>query len=49
MAIAAAVVSGLANIFVTAPHPDNLGTLFHFAVEGLEALGYQENLHYSIV
>lgn len=49
MAIAAAVVSGLANIFVTAPHPDNLGTLFHFAVQGLEALGYQENLHYSLV
>jgi N-acetyltransferase 10 len=49
IAIAAAIVAGLSNIFVTAPHPENLNTLFHFIVMGLEALGYQENMHYSLV
>jgi N-acetyltransferase 10 len=49
LAVAAALSKGLANIFVTAPAPENLKTFFEFVLEGLEALGYKENLHYDLV
>jgi N-acetyltransferase 10 len=40
IAVAGAVFSGLSNIFVTAPHPSNLHTLFQFTIQALEVLGY---------
>lgn len=41
LAIAGALGLGYANIFVTAPSPENLRTLFEFVFKGLDALGYQ--------
>ncbi len=41
LAIAGALALGYANIFVTAPSPENLKTLFEFAVAGLEQMGYK--------
>lgn len=47
--LAAALAKGLSTIFVTAPAPENLGTFFEFCIKGLEALGFQENLHFEVV
>ncbi|BFZ04227.1 hypothetical protein BsWGS_07266 [Bradybaena similaris] len=49
LAIAAAVGFGYSNIFVTAPSPENLKTLFEFIFKGFDALGYQEHIDYDIV
>ena len=38
LGIAAAVRIGFSSIFVTAPSPENLKTLFEFVVAGLELL-----------
>ena len=43
MALAGATALGYCNMYVTAPSPENLTTLFKFAVRGLEALGYREH------
>ena len=40
---------GYSNIFVTAPSPENLGTLFQFVFKGLDALGYKEHIDYDLV
>ncbi|PKA51042.1 UPF0202 protein [Apostasia shenzhenica] len=37
------------NIFVTAPSPENLKTLFEFVCRGLNSLEYKEHLHYDVV
>ena len=47
--IAGAIVHGFSNIFVTAPSPENLGTLFEFVVVGLQALNYKEHADYEIL
>lgn len=49
LAIAGAVVTGYSNIFVTAPTPENLKTLFEFVCKGLNSLEYKEHLHYDVV
>ncbi|GBF87381.1 N-acetyltransferase [Raphidocelis subcapitata] len=49
LAIAGALGLGYANIFVTAPSPENLRTLFEFVFKGLDALGYQEHIDYDLV
>ena len=49
IAIAGALALGYANIFVTAPSPENLKTLFEFVFKGLDALDYKEHLDYSLV
>jgi N-acetyltransferase 10 len=49
LTLAAAVATGYGNIFVTAPSPENLKTLFEFIFKGLDALGYSEHLDYDIV
>jgi tRNA(Met) C34 N-acetyltransferase TmcA len=41
LAIAGALSMGYANIFVTAPSPENLKTLFEFAVVGLQQMEYK--------
>lgn len=38
---AGALALGYANIFVTAPSPENLCTLFEFVFKGLDGCGYQ--------
>eukprot|EP00743_Colponemidia_sp_Colp-15_P004675 GILK01005037.1.p1 GENE.GILK01005037.1~~GILK01005037.1.p1 ORF type:complete len:1046 (-),score=256.41 GILK01005037.1:107-3244(-) len=49
LAMAAAVAYGYANIFVTAPSPENLKTLFEFVFKGFDALDYKEHLDYELV
>lgn len=49
LAIAAAIGSGLSNVFITSPSPDNLKTLFEFVLKGLDALGYTEHVDYDLV
>ena len=43
IALASAIVYGFSNVFVTAPSPENLGTVFEFLFKGLDALGYREH------
>ncbi|XP_010911901.1 RNA cytidine acetyltransferase 1 isoform X1 [Elaeis guineensis] len=49
LAVAGAVAAGYSNIFVTAPSPENLKTLFEFVCKGINALEYKEHLHYDVV
>ena len=49
VSIAGAVVYGFSNIFVTAPSPENLGTVFEFILLGLEALNYKEHQDYEVL
>lgn len=41
--IASSIVYGYSNIFVTAPTPENLGSVFEFVFRGLDSLGYKEH------
>jgi N-acetyltransferase 10 len=46
------VAYGYANIFVTAPSPENLRTLFDFVLKGFDALDYKvyyTTLYYTIL
>ena len=49
IAISAAIIYGFSNIFVTAPSPENVGTLFDFIFKGLDALNYKEHTDYEIL
>jgi len=49
ISLASAIVYGFSNIFVTAPSPENLGTVFEFLFKGLDALGYREHMDYDIL
>lgn len=41
LAIAGVIAAGLSNIYVTAPAPENLKTLFEFVLHGLHELEYK--------
>ncbi|GJP66369.1 hypothetical protein CLOP_g23301 [Closterium sp. NIES-67] len=49
VAVAGAVALGYSNIFVTAPSPENLKTLFEFVFKGFDAVGYKEHIDYELV
>ncbi|KAL5703564.1 hypothetical protein ACHQM5_022097 [Ranunculus cassubicifolius] len=49
LAISGAIELGYSNIFVTAPSPDNLKTLFEFVLKGLDVLEYKEHTDYDVV
>ncbi|KAF4656300.1 N-acetyltransferase 10 [Perkinsus chesapeaki] len=49
MAVALAITQGYSNVFVTAPSPENLTTLFEFVLRTFESLGYAEHQDYSLV
>ncbi len=49
IALASAIVYGFSNIFVTAPSPENLQTVFEFLFKGLDALNYREHQDYDIL
>ncbi|XP_008450325.2 RNA cytidine acetyltransferase 1-like isoform X2 [Cucumis melo] len=49
IAIVGAIASGYSNIFVTAPTPENLKSLFEFICKALKTLQYEEHLHYNLV
>ncbi|KAK4790574.1 hypothetical protein SAY86_017878 [Trapa natans] len=49
LAIAGAVAAGYSNIYVTAPSPENLKTLFEFVCKGFNVLEYKEHIDYDVV
>ncbi|MED6133605.1 hypothetical protein PIB30_029658 [Stylosanthes scabra] len=49
LSVAGAVAVGYSNIFVTAPSPENLKTLFEFVCKGFEALEYKEHIDFDVV
>ncbi|KAF7840044.1 RNA cytidine acetyltransferase 1 isoform X1 [Senna tora] len=49
LSIAGAIAVGYSNIFVTAPSPENLKTLFEFVCKGFHALEYKEHIDYDVV
>jgi N-acetyltransferase 10 len=49
LCLAGAVAFGYANIFVTAPSPENLKTCFEFIVSGLQSLQYVEHVDFEVV
>ncbi|XP_062097838.1 RNA cytidine acetyltransferase 1-like [Humulus lupulus] len=49
LAIAGAIAAGYSNIFVTAPSPENLRTLFDFVCKGFEALDFKEHMDFDVV
>ena len=49
LAIACAVGYGYSNIFITAPAPDNLKTLFEFVIKGLEAIAFVKTTDFDVV
>jgi N-acetyltransferase 10 len=49
MSLASAVAYGYSNIFVTAPSPENLATVFEFIFKAFDALHYQEHVDYEAV
>ncbi|ELP90547.1 hypothetical protein EIN_019460 [Entamoeba invadens IP1] len=49
LTIACSVALGYSNIFVTSPSPENVKTVFEFAVKGLEIFGMKEHLDFDLV
>jgi len=49
LAISSAIAYGYSNIFVTAPSPENLGTVFEFILKGFDSLGMTEHKDYELV
>ncbi|KAH7852680.1 hypothetical protein Vadar_027832 [Vaccinium darrowii] len=49
LGIAGAIAAGYSNIFVTAPTPENLKSLFEFVCRGLQALKYKEHFDYDLL
>ncbi len=49
LCLAGAVAYGYANIFVTAPSPENLHTVFEFVLKGLDAIHFEEHLDYEVL
>ncbi|KAJ0098187.1 hypothetical protein Patl1_27624 [Pistacia atlantica] len=49
LAVAGAIAAGYSNIFVTAPSPENLKTLFEFVCKGFNAIEYKEHIDYDMV
>ncbi|KAF6146362.1 hypothetical protein GIB67_020456 [Kingdonia uniflora] len=49
LAIAGSIDVGYSNIYVTAPSPENLKTLFEFICRGFDALEYKEHIDYDVV
>ncbi|KAJ1412894.1 tRN [Sesbania bispinosa] len=49
LSIAGAIAVGYSNIFVTAPSPENLKTLFEFICKGFDALDYKEHIDFDMV
>lgn len=49
LGISAAIAFGYVNVYVCAPSPENLITLFEFILKGFDALEYQEHIDYTII
>lgn len=48
LSIAGAIAAGYSNIFVTAPSPENLKTLFEFICKGFDVLEYKEHEDFDV-
>jgi N-acetyltransferase 10 len=48
MLVVGAIAYGYSNVFVTAPSPENLRTVFEFVVLGLKALKYSEHSDFEV-
>ena len=49
LSVAAAVAYGYSNIFITAPSPENVKTLFDLVLRGFTALDYKEHVDYDVI
>ncbi|XP_055388853.1 RNA cytidine acetyltransferase-like, partial [Condylostylus longicornis] len=49
LSIASALGYGYSNILITAPSPENVGTVFEFIQKGLVALGYKEHADFELI
>jgi N-acetyltransferase 10 len=49
ISLASAIIYGFSNIFVTAPTPENLTSVFEFLFKALDALNYKEQQDYEIL
>lgn len=49
ISIASAIAHGYSNIYVTSPSPENLQTLFEFALKGLKAIHFNEHHDYNVI
>ncbi|CAN0078388.1 unnamed protein product [Sphacelaria rigidula] len=49
MCLAGAIAYGYSNIFVTAPSPENLATVFEFVLKGFDLLHFSEHLDYEVI
>lgn len=49
LCLAGAISYGYSNVFVTAPSPENLKTVFEFIISGLIALKYTEHLDFEVM
>lgn len=49
LCLAGAISYGYSNVFVTAPSPENLKTVFEFLIKGLQAFNYQEHIDYEVL
>ncbi|GAB2282952.1 hypothetical protein Dimus_017486 [Dionaea muscipula] len=49
LAVAGAIAAGYSNIYVTAPSPENLKTLFEFLLKGVDSLEYKEHIDFDVV
>jgi N-acetyltransferase 10 len=46
--ILGAIAYGYSNIFVTAPSPENLKSVFEFLLTGLQAAKFKEHVDYEV-
>lgn len=49
LSIASAIAHGYSNIYVTSPTPENLHTLFEFALKGLKAIHLTEHNDFDVI
>ena len=49
LSVSAAVAYGYSNIFITAPSPENVKTLFDLVLRGFTALEYKEHIDFDVI
>ncbi|KAL9256438.1 RNA cytidine acetyltransferase 1-like protein [Drosera capensis] len=49
LAVTGAIAAGYSNIFVTAPTPENLKTLFEFVCKGFDSIQFKEHIDFDVV
>ena len=49
LSVAAAIAYGYSNVFITAPSPENVKTLFDLILRGFAAMEYKEHTDYDVI